>query len=172
MEALLLELAEINYSGVPFLIAYGITWMLCGILWRKIKPAYAALGTLFQGMTALPIPLLMMYFIGAFANRPETGILNDLVIIVAMSQLLVLPLLIQMFRKEHYTLIPFLFSVAGAVHFLMYAWLYQTFAYIMMSVLIAVALAVVYERSEKAASRACFTTGILLLTTAFFLILR
>jgi len=172
METLLLQLAEVNYSGAPFLIGYGITWIICGVLWRKLKSRYAALGTLFQGTIAFPIALLIMGFIGSFAKRPEIGILNDLVIIVAMSQLLVLPLLIQIFRKEHFTLIPFLFSAAGTVHFIIYAWLYQTSAYIAMSILIAVTLAITYEKSEIAAARVCFTTGILLLMTALFLIIR
>jgi hypothetical protein len=170
LESLLLELAEINYFGAPFLVAYGITWLICGVLWQKLKPAHAALGTLFQGMVALPFALLLMALIGAFQNRPEIGLLNDLVIIIAMSQLLALPLLIQIFRKEDYSLIPFVFSAAGAVHFLMYAWLYQSAAYIVMPILIAIVLAITYEQTEKAAARACFGTGILLLTTAIFLL--
>lgn len=172
MEILLLQLADINYSGAPFLIGYGITWLICGILWKKLKSRHAALGTLFQGTVALPIALLIMGLIGAFTVRPEIGILNDLVIIVAMSQLLVLPILIQMFQKEHFTLIPFVFSVAGTIHFVIYAWLYQTLAYIIMSIFIAIAMAIMYEESKVAAAQVCFITGILLLITAFYLIIK
>ncbi|MGP6145539.1 DUF7010 family protein [Jeotgalibaca sp. A122] len=170
MGNLLLQLSETNYGGAPFLFAYGLTWIICGVLWTKLKPAPAALATLFQGMVALPFALLLMGLIGAFKDRPGLGILNDLVIIVAMSQLLVLPLLVAFFRKKNYTLIPFVFSAAGAVHFLMYAWLYQTLVYIVMPVMIALVLSVTYADTTKAASKACYMTGILLLLSASYLL--
>ena len=47
MIELLEELARVNYSGAPFLVAYGITWLVCGVLWQKIKLNYAAIATLF-----------------------------------------------------------------------------------------------------------------------------
>ena len=178
MIELLEELARVNYSGAPFLVAYGITWLICGVLWRKIKLNYAAIATLFQGMVALPIALLILYIVGAFTLRPDTGILNSLSIIIAMSQLLAIPLLIAMFQREHYTIIPFIFSIVGAVHFLMYAWLYQEVAYIIMPIVLSVLLAVIYGKSKdnqliisaKSAALACYATGGLLLINALYLL--
>lgn len=177
MGDLLQQLAVINYSGAPFLIAYGITWNFCGWMWLRFDPRIASLATLFQGMLALPLALALMYAIGAFDNRPDTGILNELIVIVAMSQLLVLPLLIAMFRKAHYAVIPFVFSAGGAVHFLMYTWLYQTISYLIMAIMIALALSMVYGRKSEDgklisadASLACFVTGLLLLLNAAYLI--
>lgn len=178
MRELLLQLAETNYSGAPFLIAYGITWIICGYLWKKTENRTASLATLFQGMVALPAALFVMYMIGSFRNRPDTGIIDDLVVIVAMSQLLVLPLLISMFMKKHYTLIPFVFSSAAAVHFLIYTWLYQTLAYSIMAILIALSLGFIYGRktadehiTEQDAAFACFSTGSLLILNAAYLVI-
>ncbi len=172
------QLAQVNLSGSPFLFAYGVTWIICGILWKKVKESYASLATLFQGMIALPAALFLMNFIGAFENRPAVAELNSLTIIIAMSQLLVLPLLIAMFTKKHFTLIPFVFSVAAAIHFLMYTWLYQTYAYTIMAVSIAVALAIIYgkggeetEITTTSAAQACLSTGVILLLTASYFIL-
>lgn len=172
------QLAQVNLSGAPFLFAYGMTWMICGLLWKKVKASHASLATLFQGMIALPVALLLMNVIGAFEKRPAVEELNSLTIIISMSQLLVLPLLIVMFTKKQFTLIPFVFSVAGAIHFLMYTWLYQTYTYTIMAVLIAIVLAVIYDKGVKeegltstSAAQACLSTGIILLLTAGYFIL-
>lgn len=177
MEDILNQLAMLNYSGAPFLIAYGITWNICGWIWKRSNCRIASLATLFQGMIALPIALFLMYLIGAFNNRPDTGIFNSLIIIIAMSQLLVLPLLISMFRKRHYTSIPFVFSSVAAVHFLMYTWMYQTFSYTLMAILIVISISIIYGRKinndkilSSEAAFACFSTGSLLLLNAIYLI--
>lgn len=176
MNELLEELAKTNLSGAPFLFAYGMTWIICGVLWRKLRASTAAIATLFQGMIALPFALSIMFLIGAFVNRPDTGELNNLVIIIAMSQLLVLPLLIVMYRKQHYFLIPYVFSTAGAIHFLMYSWLYQSISYIIMPILIAIAISIIYfldsdskGLSASGASKACLATGVILLLNAVYL---
>ncbi|KIL43235.1 DUF7010 family protein [Jeotgalibacillus campisalis] len=176
MEDLLKELARTNLSGAPFLFAYGITWIICGVVWVKSRASVAAIATLFQGMVALPVALFIMYLMGAFANRPDTGELDSLVIIIAMSQLLSLPLLIVMFRKQHYSLIPYVFSTVGAVHFVMYTWLYQTISYIVMPVIIVTAISVIYflhsdkkGLSASGASKVCLVTGITLLLNAVYL---
>ncbi len=83
-----------------------------------------------------------------------------------------------MYRTKHYTLIPFVFSGVGAVHFLPYAWLYQTAVYIVMPILIAVILAILYGKerhiesiSETTAAKACLTTGFILLLTGMYFVL-
>src|SRR5690625_1494783 len=109
MEDILNQLAMLNYSGAPFLISYGITWNICGWIWKRSNCRIASLATLFQGMIALPIALFLMYLIGAFNNRPDTGIFNSLIIIIAMSQLIVLPLLIFIFSIRYYIYFLFFF---------------------------------------------------------------
>lgn len=90
--------------------------------------------------------------------------------------MLVLPLLIALFLKKQYRLIPFVFSAVGAVHFLLFHWLYRKPAYIFMSDF-ALSLAMIYARdgtehlSTDSASQACLNTGLLLLLTAAYLII-
>lgn len=173
------QLAELNYSGAVFLVAYGLTWLACALLWRHISPKNAALVTLFQGMVALPIALGVSAALGMFDDRPGGEMITQLSMLVAMSQLLILPLLIVLHAKKNYTAIPLLFALAGAIHFVPYAWLYQTPIYVIMSVVLAVALTVVYSvdkpktgqlMSPQAASLVCGVTGGLLLTTAIVLL--
>ena len=91
--------------------------------------------------------------------------------------MLVLPLLIALFLKKQYRLIPFVFSAVGAVHFLLFHWLYRKPAYIFMSGLIALSLVMIYARdgtehlSTDSASQVCLITGLLLLLTATYLII-
>lgn len=180
MTTALQELAQINIFGAPFLFTYGITWIICALLWIKVKPAYAAIATLFQGMVSLPLALGILYLIDAFKYRPEVGEINNLSVLLAMSQLLILPLLIAMFRRKHYTLIPFVFSGAGAVHFLLYTWLYQTPVYIVLSIMIAFVIAIAYGAdtesetvSATAAAKASLFTGlVLILAASYFLIIN
>lgn len=90
--------------------------------------------------------------------------------------MLVLPLLIALFLKKQYRLIPFVFSAVGAVHFLLFHWLYRKPAYIFLSDF-ALCLAMIYARdgtehlSTDSASQACLITGLLLLLTAAYLII-
>lgn len=176
MIPLLEELARINLSGAPFLVAYGATWLICGYLWKTLSPKMASLATLFQGTVALPVALIILYFIDAFAKRPETSDLDGLVILNAMSQLLALPLLIILFHKKHYSLIPVVFTLVGAVHFLMYTWLYQTVSYTVMAIAIALATSVVYyyhsdeqKLTTEGAAKVCSLTGAFLLLNTIYL---
>lgn len=128
-------------------------------------------------MVALPIALAILYLIDTFKYRPEVGEINQLSVLLSMSQLLILPLLIAMFRRKHYTLIPFVFSGAGTVHFLLYTWLYQTPVYITLSIMVAFVIAIVYDAdaesesiSTTAAAKASIFTGLVLILVASYLV--
>lgn len=131
-------------------------------------------------MVALPIALGVSAALGMFDDRPGGEMITQLSMLVAMSQLLILPLLIVLHAKKNYTAIPLLFALAGAIHFVPYAWLYQTPVYVIMSVALAVALAIVYGLdkpkpgqliSRSAASMICSLTGGLLLASAASLLI-
>lgn len=174
------ELANHNYSGAPFLGAYGLTWLVCALAWRKFNMKVAAFVTLFQGMVALPIALGVSASLGMFVDRPGMESITQLSILISMSQLLVLPLLIVFTKKENFTAVPLIFSLAGAIHFIPYAWLYQTPIYIVMPTVLAVALAVLYAMdkdkpkgqlmSRRSAGFVCAVTGMLLLLTGVIFI--
>ncbi|MCC2322266.1 DUF7010 family protein [Cellulomonas xiejunii] len=169
VEELLVELAEVNHRGAVFLLAYGTTWLVCAVLWRTLRSDRAAMATLFQGMVALPVALVVSAGLGMFDERPGGEAITQLGILISMSQLLVLPLLIVLFARGRYTVVPLVFSVAGAIHFLPYAWLYQSGLYILMPIVIAVGLAITYGTdrvvgegelmSASGAGRVCALTG-------------
>lgn len=108
--SILERLADLNQYGFTFLMAFGLSWVVSGLFWKKASNKTAGYVTLFQGMVALPVALLGSYAIGAFAENVGGEIFTQLIITVAMSQLLILPLVIVMTTKEQYTLVPFVFS--------------------------------------------------------------
>lgn len=169
VESLVL-LAEQNMSGVAFLTAYGVTWLICGFVWRRASERVAAFVTLFQGMVAFPVALGLSALIGAIGQpRPVVDEITQLSILIGTSQLLGLPLLIYCIVKHQYTLLPFAFATITAMHFVLYSWLYQTPIYIGMAVLISLgAAAVMFTAPDGRPGpvRVSFLTGGLLLATA------
>src|SRR5699024_5701926 len=118
-------------------------------------------------------------------DRNVTGVqtcaLPIFVMTIAMSQMLILPLIIVMQAKKHHSLIPFVFSASLTIHFVMYFWLYQTWIYIAMSVIIAAGAAVIYAKglsenktspTGKSAAVCCYFTGaVLMITGTIFLLI-
>lgn len=169
-------LAEQNRSGVSFLVAYGVTWIACAACWRYASERTAAYATLFQGLVAFPAAMALSYLIGALGQgRPVSDEITSLSILIGTSQLLGLPFLIYLTVKAKYRLVPFAFAAITSMHFVLYAWLYQTPLYIIMAVLVsggtaAIMLIIPESRARTAAIRVCaFTGGILLLTALAFL---
>ena len=166
------QLAEQNLSGVAFLSAYGLTWLVCAVFWSRASQRTAAYATLFQGMVAFPIALGLSALIGAIGqSRPVPEEITQFSILVGTSQLLGLPLLIYLIIKRHYGLVPVVFATITAVHFVLYSWLYQTPLYIGMAVLIALSTTAVMGAADEAnprsgPGRVCLVTGSLLLLTA------
>ena len=164
-------LAKQNVFGVAFLSAYGLTWLTCGYLWWRATERVAAFATLFQGMVAFPVALGVSALIGAIGQqRPVPEEITQLSVLIGTSQLLGLPLLIYLIVKRHYTLMPFVFATVTAIHFVLYAWLYQTLIYLVMATLIALGTATVMFITPDAtprigALRVCLLTGILLVAT-------
>ena len=171
-------LAEQNLSGLPFLAAYGLTWLICGTVWRRAGERTAAFVTLFQGMVALPIALGLSFLIGATGQeRPVSESITQLSVLVGVSQLLGLPFLIYLVIKQYYRLVPLAFAGITSMHFVLYSWLYQTPAYIVMAVLISIGTTVIMLLVPQQAqqflgpSRVSFLTGCLLLSAALYLLI-
>lgn len=172
-------LAEQNMSGLAFLTAYGLTWLICGALWHFVSERSAAIATLFQGLVAFPAALGLSALIGAVGqDRPVADEITQLSVLIGTSQLLGLPFLIYLLVKQQYALVPFAFAAITSMHFVLYTWLYQTPVYIGMAVLISVGATIVMftapsSTSRTGPSRVCFLTGGLLLATAtYFLIVH
>ncbi|MGJ9371893.1 DUF7010 family protein [Nesterenkonia sp. CF4.4] len=172
------ELADQNIFGAAFLLAYGMTWLVCGLLWERVTSRTAAIATLFQGVVAFPVAIGLSFLIGAFDQpSPVAAAITQLSILIATSQLLGLPFLVYLAVTGRYSLLPVAFASMVSMHFVLYSWLYQTPWYIVMAVLISVAAVIMMATAPKepervGPARVCWVTGILLLlTAAAFLIL-
>ncbi|MGO1488718.1 MAG: DUF7010 family protein [Arachnia sp.] len=126
-----LALAETNRFGWGFLAAYGTTWLICGIAWLRASARTGAFFTLFQGMAALPVAILLTAFTPG-PPPPEMASMDSLVILLAAGQLLGLPIVIYLTVAERYTLVPLAMALLVAVHFAPYSWLYDTPLYLVM----------------------------------------
>lgn len=173
------SLATQNIYGISFLVAYGATWIICGILWRKLNPRTAALCTLFQGMAAFPLAMALSYAVGAFdQDRPVENTITQLSILIGTSQMLGIPLLIYLFVKKHFYLMPYVFAAICSMHFVLYSWLYQTPFYIIMAALISIGTTVVMlannktKDQNKASLVSLFTGGTMLATAIVFLFIH
>ena len=83
------QLAEQNLSGVAFLSAYGLTWLVCAVFWSRASQRTAAYATLFQGMVAFPIALGLSALIGAIGqSRPVPDEITQLSILIGTSRYL------------------------------------------------------------------------------------
>ncbi|MEE6282103.1 DUF7010 family protein [Georgenia sp. MJ170] len=170
------QLAEQNFSGIAFLIAYGVTWMVCGLVWQRADERVAAYVTLFQGLVALPAALGISALIGAIGQaRPVPDEVTQLSVLIGTSQLLGLPLLIFFIVKRQHTVVPFAFAAITAMHFVLYAWLYRTPVYIAMAVAISIGAMVLMltapeDRPRSGPARVCYLTGALLLAATAVLL--
>lgn len=168
----LTALAEQTYSGSAFLIAYGTTWLICGVTWLRASPRTAAYVTLFQGTVAFPVALGLSVMIGALGQvRPIPDEINQLSILMGTSQMIGLPFFIYLVVKHQYRLLPFANAIIVAMHFVMYSWLYRTPLYIVMAVVISLVTMIIMvtsapEPERKAPARTCLATGACLLVTA------
>lgn len=170
-------LADLNRHGLAFLAAFGVTWVICGVLWLRITERHAAFATMIQGMVGLPLALGLTYAMGAFGgDRPVDPVIDELSTLIAMSQLLGLPLVIYLYATERHLLVPFGWASVVAMHFVLYAWLYRAPLYIVMAVAISIGTLIVMALAERradvtaaTASAVCFLTGSALLVTGFVL---
>lgn len=119
--------AEVSISsagGAPFLIAYGTTFLITGILSFVLSAETAALVAMFQGGVALPAAFWLERRMGGERMSLDNP-LRALSKLLAFSQALALPALIVAFNLNPRS-IPVILAGLGGVHFLPYAWLHRT----------------------------------------------
>lgn len=123
-------LAEVSASsagGAPFLIAFGLTFLITALLSFFIPKPTAALIAMFQGSLALPLALWLERRLGRRRMSPDNP-LRALSGQLAMSQNLALPAWIVVYSLNPGA-IPVVMAATGAAHFLPYAWLHRTRVY-------------------------------------------
>lgn len=129
------ELSASSAGGAPFLIAYGLTFTLTGLLSFVLPLETAALVAMFQGGAALPLAFWLERRLGTRRMSPDNP-LNALSVQLAVSQTLGLPAIIIVFNLRP-DLVPVILAGLGGVHFIPYAWLHRTRLYIGLGVAIA-----------------------------------
>lgn len=163
-----IALAEANLLGWGFLAAYGMSWLVCGVAWQRASARTAAFFTLFQGLAALPVAILLTALTSGPAP-PAMASIDTLVILLAAGQNLGLPIVIYLTASKRYSMVPLAMALLVAVHFAPYSWLYATPLYLVMGGAVsvgAVVAMVIGDRSGGATddtSRGpmllCFTVG-------------
>lgn len=126
------EVSASSAGGAPFLIAYGATFIICGILSYLLTAETAALIVLFQGGIALPVAFWLERRLG-WGRMSGDNPLRALSVQLAVSQALALPALIVAFQLNPRS-IPVILAGLGGVHFLPYAWLHRTKLYTALAV--------------------------------------
>lgn len=142
VEEYLTQLAHVNRHGFGFLLAYGTTWTIVALLWRRFGPRVGAFAMVFQGMVAAPVALGLTA-LAARGPTPEHAALESLSFYLLFGQMVVVPLVIVLLVRERYLTAAVAFTVVLAAHFVPYSWLYSTLLYAVLAVLLAAAVAVV-----------------------------
>lgn len=130
------EVSRSSAGGAPFLIAYGTTFILTGVLSFFISLEIAALIAMFQGVVALPVAFWLERQMGTQRMAAENP-LRSLSAQMAVSQALGIPALIIAYNLNP-TVVPAVLAGFGGAHFLPYAWLHRTRLYLFMGATVAV----------------------------------
>jgi len=130
------EVSASSAGGAPFLICYGITFIITGILALLLPRETSALIAMFQGVVALPCAFWLERRMGSM-RLLESNPLRKLSAQLAISQALALPFLIIVYNINPGQ-IPVVMAGLGGVHFLPYSWLHRTRIYVGLGVLISV----------------------------------
>ncbi len=129
------EVSVSSAGGAPFLIAYGVTFIITGILSYLLPAETAALIAMFQGAVALPAAFWLERRMGRgrmSVDNPLRALSKQL----AFSQVLALPALIVAFNLNPRS-IPVILAGLGGVHFLPYAWLHRTRSYVVLGIAVS-----------------------------------
>ncbi|HET9369722.1 MAG TPA: hypothetical protein VFO19_05720 [Vicinamibacterales bacterium] len=129
------DIAASSAGGAPFLICFGVTLFATAIASFFITREPAAIIVMFQGNAALPAAFWLER---KMAMRPMTpgNPLASLSVHLAMSQIVAFPIVIATYSYATSAVPLAMASIAGA-HFVPYAWLHRTRAYIVLGIVVA-----------------------------------
>ena len=125
------DVAASSHRGAAFLIAFGTTWIVCGLLAYRLPAAGLALAVMFQGALALPMTFGLQKLLGFPAEHHENP-LTSLSVYLAMTQTVAIPAAVQT-HVQTPTFVAAVFAAVVGAHFLPYAWPQQTRVYVALS---------------------------------------
>ena len=126
------DMTRSSGGGIAFLMAYGTTLLIAGMLAFWLPAPQAALLILFQGGVALPAAFALERLLG-FPPMASDNPLRPLAVQLAMVQVVALPAVIITYQLDP-IYVPAVFAAIGGGHFLPYAWLHRTRIYLVLSV--------------------------------------
>jgi hypothetical protein len=130
------EVSSGSAGGAPFLIAFGATILLTAVGALFVPVKTAALILLFQGNLALPVAFWLERRMGwrqMVADNP----FKALSIQLAMSQILGLPAVLIVYAVAPWA-VPGAFAAIAGAHFLPYAWLQRSQAYMWLAIAVSI----------------------------------
>jgi len=159
------EVSASSAGGAPFLICYGFTFIVTGILAFTLPRETSALIAMFQGGVALPFAFWLERRMGT-TRMSNDNPLKSLSAQMAMSQGLAIPFLIVVYNIDPGQ-IPVVMAGLGGVHFLPYAWLHRTRIYAILGFVVSVgAFALVLGLQTAAYANILLFVGIVYLIGA------
>jgi hypothetical protein len=129
------EVTASSAGGAPFLIAFGSTLLITGLLGLVLTTKAAAVVLLFQGNVALPLAFWLERRL-ARRRLSADNPLRSLSIQLANSQIVALPAVIMTFSFAPWA-VPAAFAAIGGGHFLPYMWLQRTRIYLVLGIVVS-----------------------------------
>jgi hypothetical protein len=136
LEAARQDVSASSAGGAPFLISFGVTLAACAVASWFVPRQTAALLVMFQGCIALPAAFLLERAMSRKTMAADNP-LRTLSIQMAMSQVVALPVVIATYSLNPGG-VPLAMASIGGGHFLPYAWLQRTRAYVVLGVAVSV----------------------------------
>lgn len=130
------EVSASSAGGAPFLLCYGITFVITAILAFILPRETSALIAMFQGGVALPAALWLERRVST-SRMSSQNPLRGLSAQMAISQALAIPFLIVVYNINPGQ-IPVVMAGLGGMHFLPYAWLHRTRIYVVLAVIVSI----------------------------------
>lgn len=159
-----------SLGGFPMLFTSALVWLATGVLTYCLPQKAAAYVILFQGAVSMPVGLFVLPRFLGLPDLPKGHPMTALLVQCAMVQTIALPAaILVMTLKPAY--LPVAFAALVGAHFLPYAWIQRTPAYIPLAVVVGVVpygLALVFR--EQAFHYTSFVVGAALL--GFSLVIR
>jgi hypothetical protein len=129
------DVAASSAGGAPFLLAFGATILIAGLVAPFVTIGTATMILLFQGNVALPLAFWLERRLARGRMSPDNP-LKSLSVQLAMTQIVALPAVIIVAYLAPWA-VPAAFAAIGGGHFLPYSWLHRTPLYWMLGVVVS-----------------------------------
>jgi hypothetical protein len=161
------ESALSSGAGFPFLLCFGVTWILAAVSSFVVAQTTAAWIHLLQGVVVMPVAVGLQRLLG-YPRASRDNPLMPLAAQIVFIQPVAFPAFIVVLVLEP-AYVPVAFAAVVAAHFLPFGWLYRTPVYVVLGVVLSAGvfgLAAVF--GLRSLHYTGFFVGACLLVAAFF----